>query len=120
MALLFLAPACRSFAQVRISRVYGGGGSTISKYQRDYIEIYNSSCDAVNIGGWALEYGSATGAWGFSTANIFTFPSGTIIQPKKYLSVVCGAVGSAGTQVPTTDFATTTSGFSMSATSGKV
>ncbi|MFM7101043.1 MAG: lamin tail domain-containing protein, partial [Verrucomicrobiota bacterium] len=78
LALLFLAPACRSFAQVRISRVYGGGGSTISKYQRDYIEIYNSSCDAVNIGGWALEYGSATGAWGGhqSTSSLFrTEPS---------------------------------------------
>ncbi|MFM7808155.1 MAG: lamin tail domain-containing protein, partial [Planctomycetota bacterium] len=68
---------------VKISQIYGGGGSTTGgpTYNKDYVEIFNSSSSPVNIGGWAIEYGSATGTWGSSTSAIFTFPAGTTIQP---------------------------------------
>jgi len=105
---------------VKISQVYGGGGGSTGVYQRDYAEIYNSSCNPVDICNWTLEYGSATGNWGSSSGNIFTFPAGTIIQPKKYLMILCGAVGTAGSAITTQDFATITTGFSMSGTAGKV
>ena len=107
--------------QVRISQVYGGGGGGTGTYLRDYVEIYNSGVTAVNIGGWTLEYGSATGNWGSSAGNIFTFPIGTIIQPCQYLLLEAGASGTAGAPLPVpADFSTSTAGFSMSATSGKV
>ena len=107
--------------QVRISQVYGGGGGSTGTYLRDYVEIYNSGNTPVNIGGWTLEYGSATGNWGSSAGNIFTFPVNTIIQPCQYLLLEAGANGTAGAALPVTpDFQTPTSGFSMSATTGKV
>ena len=102
--------------QVRISQVYGGGGGSTGTYLRDYVEIYNSGNTPVNIGGWTLEYGSATGNWGSSAGNIFTFPVNTIIQPCQYLLLEAGANGTAGAALPVTpDFQTPTTGFSMSA-----
>ena len=107
--------------QVRISQVYGGGGGSSGTYIRDYVEIYNSGNTPVNIGGWTLEYGSATGNWGSSAGNIFTFPVNTTIQPCQYLLLEAGANGTGGAALPVTpDFQTATTGFSMSATTGKV
>jgi hypothetical protein len=107
--------------QVRISQAYGGGGGSTGTYLRDYVEIYNSGVTPVNIGGWVLEYGSATGNWGSSAGNIFTFPLGTIIQPCQYMLLEAGANGTAGAALPVpADFQTATSGFSMAAGSGKV
>ena len=107
--------------QVRISQAYGGGGGSTGTYLRDYVEIYNSGVTPVNISNWTLEYGSATGNWGSSAGNIFTFPQGTIIQPCQYMLLEAGANGTAGAALPVTpDFSTSTGGFSMSATAGKV
>ncbi len=107
--------------QVRISQVYGGGGGASGTYIRDYVEIYNSGNTPVNIGGWVLEYGSAAGNWGSSAGNIFTFPVNTIIQPCQYLLLEAGANGTGGAALPVTpDFQTALTGFSMSATAGKV
>jgi hypothetical protein len=113
--------AAASAADVRISQVYGGGGSTSASatYKKDFVELFNAGPAPVNIGGWVVEYGSATGNWGSSTSNYFTFPKGTTIQPCKYLLISCGAAGSGGADLPVTaDFVTTN--MSMSATSGKV
>jgi len=139
-SLLALA-LCAAFAgsafaasQVRISQVYGGGGASSGSpaYAQDYVELYNSGTSAVNIGGWAIEYGSATGAWGSSAVNIFAFPAGTTIQPCGYILVAAPGTNSAGTAftggtLPVTpDFNgvafPTASGpqLSMSATTGKV
>ncbi|MFM9051412.1 MAG: lamin tail domain-containing protein, partial [Bacteroidota bacterium] len=106
---------------MRISQVYSGGGGSTGTYLRDYVELYNSSCSPINIAGWSIAYGSATGNYGSATSNIFTFPAGTTVGAKKYLLIECGASGTAGTALPVTaDFATLSTGFSMSGTSGKV
>lgn len=106
---------------VKISQVYGGGGGSTGSYLRDYVELYNTSCSPVDIGGWCIAYGSAAGNYGSSAGNIFTFPAGTTIGPKKYLLVECGAAGTAGAVLPVTaDFSTATTGFSMSGSAGKV
>lgn len=121
--LAFCASSAMAANSVRISQVYGGGGATSGTptYIRDYIELFNNSNVAVNIGGWALEYGSATGNWGSSAGNIFVFPANTLIQPCSYLLVEAGAPGTVGAPLPiTADFSTITTGFSMSATNGKV
>ncbi len=105
--------------QVRISQIYGGGGATSGSptYNQDYVEIYNNGTTAVNIGGWAIEYGSATGNWGSSGTNQFTFPGGTIIQPCQYL-LIAQSSGTVGPSLPVTpDFTGT---LTMSATTGKV
>lgn len=120
-AVLAIA-ATSAFAanQVRISQVYGGGGSGSAgpTYNVDYVELFNSGGTPVNIGGWTIEYGSATGSWGSSGTNIFTFPVGTTIQPCKYI-LVASAVPSAGGGAlgVTPDF---TFSIAASATGGKI
>jgi hypothetical protein len=110
-----------SAADVRISQVYGGGGSSsaTAAYTKDYVELFNSGSAPVNISGWVIAYGSAAGNWASSTSNFFTFPKGTIIQPCKYILVACGTPGTGGADLPVTaDFVTTN--INASATSGKV
>lgn len=117
LALCLVASA----ADVRISQVYGGGGATSGTptYKRDFIELFNSGASPVNISGWVLEYGSATGNWGSSVSNYYVFPKGTIVQPCRYLLVACGTNGTTGADLPlTADFITTN--MNMSATNGKV
>lgn len=119
-ALAVVANVSFAANAVRISQVYGGGGgSTVgATYAQDYIELFNFSANAVDIGGWALEYGSATGNWGSSTGNYFVFPAGTLIQPCSYLLVTCGTVGTGGPPNPVAgDFNGT---MNISATTGKV
>ncbi len=105
--------------QVRISQVYGGGGSsTATTYNQDYIELFNAGGTAVDISNWALEYGSASGNWGSSTSNYLVFPAGTSIAPCSYLLVTTGTVGTGGGVNPVTgDFNGT---MNLSATGGKV
>ena len=114
------APAFAANA-LRISQVYGGGGSaagSTATYNMDYIEIYNNGNVAVDISNWALEYGSSTGAWGSSALNQFVFPVGTFIQPCQYMLVAFGPASAGGGPLPITpDFTGT---LTMSATTGKV
>src|SRR5438874_1225642 len=106
--LLTTALACVASAafavsgNIRISVVYGGGGgsSLTATYNQDYIELYNSSSSAVNIGGWALEYGSATGNWGSSAGNYLVFAPNTIIPPCSYVSIASGTVGTNSPPLP--------------------
>lgn len=119
-ALALFASASLAANAVRISQVYGGGGGSSSSatYNQDYVELFNSSGAAVDISGWALEYGSATGNWGSSTGNYFVFPAGTLIQPCSYLLITTGTVGTGGAANPVAgDFNAT---LNISATNGKV
>lgn len=120
LALLAIC-ASTSFAAnaLRISQVYGGGGGSTGTYINDYVEIFNSSSSPINIGGYALEYGSATGNWGSATTNYYVFPAGATIPACGYVLVQCGANGTAGTALPVTaDYVT--SAISASATNGKM
>ncbi len=113
------APAFASNA-VRISQVYGGGGGSSTLYNSDYIELFNFSASPVNIGGWAVEYGSPTGLWGSSAANIVNIPAGTIIQPCSYFLIQTGSAGTAGAALPVTADLIQASGPSIGQSNGKV
>jgi hypothetical protein len=102
---------------VRISQVYGGGGSGTAAYFDDYVEIFNSSGSAVSLTGWTLEYGSATGNWGSSALNIFAFPAGASIAPCSYVLIGLSN-GGGGAPLPVTPDYTGT--LTLSGTSGKV
>jgi len=118
--------ATQAFAanQVRISQIFGAGGggsTTVTTWAQDYVELYNSGGTAVDISNWTIEYGSATGSWGSSAGNIFTFPLGTSIKGCGYVLVALGSLSAnpAVPQVsPTPDFSNTTT--NMSGTTGKV
>lgn len=87
-------------AQVVISQVYGGGGNTGATYTHDYVELFNRGTEAVNIGGWSIQYASATGSnWN----NITVLPDFTL-QPGQYY-LIQQAEGAGGTEpLPTPDF----------------
>jgi uncharacterized protein len=121
-ALLALC-ATSAFAanSVRISQVYGGGGGGSSYYGNDYIELFNSGGTAVDISGWSIQYGSATGtSFGSAAINMFVFPAGSSIAPCHYLLVQTSApLNGVGLPLPVVaDYSTTN--VNMSGTTGKV
>ncbi|HEV7782104.1 MAG TPA: lamin tail domain-containing protein [Chitinophagaceae bacterium] len=120
-SLLFSILSFSQSTTVVISQVYPGGGSGVAgvTYKNDYVELHNISAVTQNISGFSLQYGSSTGNFGNSAAQIFTFPAATTIPAGGYLLVQLGTPGTAGANLPVTpDFSSTN--LSMSAASGKV
>lgn len=108
-ALVLAAPAR---AAVVISQVYGGGGNSGATLQHDFIEVFNNGTTTESIGGWSVQYASATGtSW-----QVTAIPAGTSLQPGAYL-LIREAVG-AGGSVPVVGDVTGT--IAMSGSSGKV
>ena len=91
VAALLVAPTAHvahaSTSGVVISAMYGGGGSAdgpggsvLSPYLHDYIEIFNAGSTAVTMANWSIQYrDSPTGSW--EKTNI---PAGTVLQPGQY------------------------------------
>lgn len=101
------------FAQVRISQAYGGGGNGGATYNQDFVELFNAGGSTVAIGGWSVQYASATGtSWAVNA-----IPAGVNLAPGQYYLVGLAVGGATGIALPTPD-ATGTS--NMSGTSGKV
>ena len=103
---------------VRISQFYGGGGGSTGYYIYDYVELFNSESSAVDLTGWSLQYGSATGNFASFSGNLYAFPDGTMIQPNAYLMIQLGTAGTVGNPFPVTPDLVTT-GLSASGSSGK-
>ena len=107
-------------ANIRMSQVYPGGGIGTGFYTNDYVELFNPTGAAVSIGGWSLQYGSATGSsFGSPGGNDFVFPANAVIQPCKYVLIQLGTTGTGGTALPVTpDY--TTANINMQANNGKI
>ncbi|MGB9377387.1 MAG: lamin tail domain-containing protein, partial [Mycobacteriales bacterium] len=75
--VLVAAPAHATPGAVVISQVYGGGGNTGATFANDFIELFNRSNSSVDISGWAVQYGSATGTtWAGPTLAAATLAPG--------------------------------------------
>lgn len=101
---------------VVINEIYGGAGcgtAGCSTYQNDFIELRNISAGIVNIGGWSVQYTSATGsAW-----QVTTIPAGTTLRPGNTF-LIAEAFGANGVNpLPTANVVGT---IALSATAGKV
>src|SRR5690349_12301978 len=82
LGVLALTGAAQAVSDVVISQVYGGGGNTNAQYQRDFVELFNRSPVAQPIGGWSIQYSSATGtSWASNKVNI---PAGATIAAGGY------------------------------------
>ncbi|MES3015688.1 MAG: ExeM/NucH family extracellular endonuclease [Pseudomonadota bacterium] len=109
LPLVLAAPAD---AAVVISQVYGGGGNAGAVYKRDFIEIFNNGSSPASVGGWSVQYASATG----SSWQVTNIPAGVTLQPGQYL-LIGEATGAGGT----TDFVSNVEGtIALSGTAGKV
>jgi len=116
LAVVLLLAVAPVQAQVVISQVYGGGGSTTGSpsYKRDYVELFNAGGATASLAGLSVQYGSATGTGNWSLAVSL---SGSM-APGEYRLVGLGtASGALGQDLPTVDFSGSTA---MSASSGKV
>ena len=116
----FQAPA--TTPNVVISGVYGGGGNSGAPVLNDYIELYNTTASPIDLGGWTIYYGAATGT-NATAANTFTFAAGTMIGAHDFL--LLKASKGAGTQTNPYTFDLDISGaaggnFAMAAGAGKV
>jgi len=90
-------------AQVVISQIYAGGGSSTGSpsYTRDYVEIFNRGASAVNIGGYSIQYASATGTTIVASSGTVVIPAGVSLAPGQYYSILVGSAGSAGATLTT-------------------
>ncbi len=88
----FSAFSTSAHAQVVISQVYGGGGNSGATLRHDFIELKNRSTTAQSVGGWSVQYASATGgSW-----QVTMLPAGTTMAAGAYL-LVRQAAGTGGT-----------------------
>ena len=119
LALALCAGSAYASNPMRISQVYAAGGNSGAVFNADFIELFNSSAVAVDISGWTLQYGSATGttAMGDCTNCLVTFPPGTVVEPCKYY-LVRGSTGANGAPLPVTP--DLISAVAMGATAGKI
>jgi predicted extracellular nuclease len=103
-------------ADVVISQVYGGGGSTstnpVPSYKNDYIELYNRSSSAVSLSGWSVQY-AATAGTTWQVTNL----TGSIAPGGYYLVQEGSATGATGATLPAAD---ASGGIAMAQANGKV
>jgi uncharacterized protein len=111
LALLAPATAHAASPDIVISQLYGGGGNSGATYTNDFIELQNRGSAAVDVGGWSVQYASASG-----TSWQVTPLTGTIAPGDRYL-VQEGAGAGGTTPLPSPD---ATGSIAMSGTSGKV
>ncbi|MFI8711882.1 chitobiase/beta-hexosaminidase C-terminal domain-containing protein [Brevibacillus brevis] len=96
---------------VVISEVYGGGGNSGALYKNDFIKLYNPTDTAVSVGGWSVQYASATGTT-WQKAGL----TGSI-APYGFYLVQLATSGAVGGELPTPDDSGT---LNLSGTNGKV
>ena len=108
-ALACVLPAS---AAVVISQVYGGGGNSGATIKNDFIELFNNGTAALTIGGWTVQYASATGTSWQTTL----IPAGTSLPAGTYF-LIKQAQGAGGTIDITPDLSGT---IALSGTNGKV
>jgi uncharacterized protein (TIGR03437 family) len=97
--------------KVVITQIFGGGGNAGAPFRNDFIEIFNSGSTPVNLGGWSVQYASATAStWSVTPLNAITLSPG-----QRYLVQEAG--GNNGATLPTPD---TIGTIGMAAGAGKV
>ncbi|HEV8252618.1 MAG TPA: ExeM/NucH family extracellular endonuclease [Candidatus Limnocylindria bacterium] len=112
-------PVAAVSANIVISQIYGGGGNSGAQYTNDYVEIFNRGPATVSVGGWSIQYTSATGAGNFGSATNQITPLSGTLAPGQYLLVQEAAGATPSAPLPTPDVTDSTP-IPMSATAGKV
>ena len=79
-----------------ISQIYGGGGNGGATYQNDYVELFNAGTVPFDLGGWTIQYASATGSGTWSNIQ----PLGGVVQPGQYYLVSLASAGATGDPLP--------------------
>ena len=112
LPLAFLGFATPAIAAVVISQVYGGGGNSGATLKHDFIELFNAGSSTERIGGWSVQYASATSA----TWQVTAITPGTTLAAGRYY-LIRQAPGTGGTVDVVGDQSAL---IAMSGTNGKV
>jgi hypothetical protein len=117
---LIVSTAAFAANPVRISQVYGGGGNSGAYYRYDYIELFNASGAAIDIGGWAVVYATSTSATFGSASNYrVVIPAGATIPACGYYLIQNASGSNSGAQ-PLPVAPDATGSIAMNATACKV
>jgi uncharacterized protein len=82
-------------SNIVISQIYTRGGNPDALYTRDYIELFNRSSTAVNVGNWSVQVsGAAAADWTAVPLAGFT------LQPGHYLLIAGASGGPTGESLP--------------------
>ena len=95
-----------------ISQIYTAGGNATATFLNDFIEIHNRGVEAANLGGWSVQYASATGA----TWAVTALPA-IVVAPGGFVLVQEASGGSMGAALPVVDGVGT---INLAASAGKV
>ena len=117
--LVLMLVAFTSFSQVRISQVYPGGGNSGATYNQDFVELYNAGSTPAAIGGYTIQYNSATGTtttWSL----VSTIATGTSIPAGGYLLISVSTTTATGIALPIIDIVGLTTFTGFGGTAGKV
>src|SRR4051794_28735121 len=115
-ALLTPAHANTAGPGLVIDEAYGGGGNTGALYKNDFVELRNTTAQAISLGGRSVQYRSAASTGAPGSSNVIPLPS--VDLPAGATFLVDGAAGTGGTQdLPKPD---ATSSLNMGATGGQV
>lgn len=97
---------------VVISQIYGGGGNSHAAFSNDFIELFNNSASSLDLGGWSVQYTSASGSSWQTTV------LAGLIAPYGYFLIAEDAGSSGdGSPLPAADLS---GSINLSAGSGKV
>jgi hypothetical protein len=102
-AALLAAPAAHGASpDLVVSQVYAGGGNAGATYTHDFVELFNRGATAIDVGGWTIQYASASGTTWEGT------PLSGSIQPGRYYLVQLASAAAVGSPLPTPDATGTT------------
>jgi len=109
---MLAVPAARSASpDVVVSQVFAGGGNSGAPFANDFVELFNRGSTSVDVGGWTIQYASASGSTWQSTAL-----SGSIAPGRHYL-VQLASAAAVGAVLPSPDATGTTN---LAVSGGKV
>ncbi|MBY0310643.1 MAG: lamin tail domain-containing protein [Phycisphaerales bacterium] len=111
----FAASNALAVGNVVISQVWGGGNNSAGTPNADYVELFNRSGAAVNIGGWSINVAAPTGtAWAKLDLPAVSIPAGG------YYLIQVTTPGATGTALPTPDASFSPQSTVLTSTTGKV
>lgn len=88
LSLLFLMSNLNAQVKINEYSASNSGAGILDNFgnNSDWVELYNTTASAVNIGGWNLSDNP-------TNISKYSFPSGTIISPNGFLRIWCSGKG---------------------------
>jgi predicted extracellular nuclease len=104
-ALVSAPPAQSASSDMVVSQLYAGGGNTGASYTNDFVELVNRGATTIDLGGWSIQYASASGTTWQATSLSGSVPTGGYYLVQLASPAAVGAPLPAPNAVGTTNMA---------------